>query len=296
MASPSVYIIALLACSAAASQEDVASLAQFAASISASGEETFSVQESFVEGSFGLVSDDAPTWCKNETQLTWLQRKDRMQQHNTLLWAKKMVKQMLEDNATVPEWMYNIVSADERKGKSRWAVQEAKRLKAEGKDTPQWMKDLVAEDARWANRWAACKYAELKAIGEEVPTWMVENGRQGILDAATEKAEELQGQIEELDAEKEQEAALVDARGDTTLASQRVLASDREFRTRTLSGQTHVLEQDLEDLDRAEGEMLNDGMAPASIRKLKQALRKARTAAHSVSEMLAMKMAKVQDE
>jgi hypothetical protein len=295
MASRWVYSIALLTCLAAAWQEE-ASLVQSAVSVSASGEETFSVQGSFVEGSFGLVSDEAPTWCKNDSQLTWLQRKERMQQHNTLLWAKKMVKQMLEDNSTVPEWMYKIVSEDEKKGKSRWAVQEAQRLKAEGKETPKWMEDLVAEDARWANRWAACKGAELRALGEAVPAWMVENGRKGVLDAASEKAEELQEQIEELDAEKEQEAALVDAQGNATLANQRMLARNREFHTRTLSQQTHALEQDLEDLDRAEGEMLNEGMAPASIRKLKQALRKARAAAHSVSKMLDLKMAKAQGE
>jgi len=284
-------MLALLACGTAAWQDvDEASLVQSAASVSASGEEGF-VHESFVEGSFGLLPDDAPTWCKNETQLTWSQRRERLQQHSTLLWAKRMVKQMAEENATVPEWMDKIVSDDEKKGKSRWAVLEAKRLKAEGKETPRWIEDLVAEDAKWANRWAACKSANLRALGEDVPTWMAENGRKGILDAAAEKAEDLQEQIEELAAEKVQEAALVDAQGDITLAGQRMLALQKEFRTRTLSQQAHVLEQDLEDLDRAEGEMLKEGMAPESIRKVKQALRKASSAAQMVTKMLDMKVA-----
>jgi len=235
---------------------------------------------SFMEGNFGLVTDDAPTWCKNDTQLTWTQRKERMQQHNTLQWAKKMVKTIQEaagPNTTIPEWMDKLVSDDEKRGKARWAVQESKRLKAEGKETPRWMEDLVAEDNKWANRWAACKAAQLKAAGEEAPAWMIENGRKGTMEAATEKVEELQEEIEELDSEKEQEVALVDAHGDLTLASQRMLALTKAVRTTTLSQQIQVLGDDLEELDRAEVEHRMNW---------KHTMRKAKYSAHLLTKML----------
>jgi hypothetical protein len=249
---------------------------------------------SFMEGNFGLVPDDAPTWCKNDTQLTWTQRKERMQQHSILLWAKKIVKTLQEaggDNVTIPEWMDKLVSDDEKRGKSRWAVQESKRLKAEGKETPQWMDDLVAEDTKWANRWAACKSAQLRAVGEEAPAWMVENARKGIMEAATEKAEELQEQIEELDSEKEEEVALVDAHGDAALARQRMLAMAKAVRTTTMSQQTQVLGDVLEELDHAEAEMKKEGMVSEVVRDVKHTMRKATNSAHMITKMLDRKMA-----
>jgi len=248
---------------------------------------------SFMEGNFGLVADDAPTWCKNDTQLTWAQRKERMEQHNTLLWAKKMVKTLQDaagENATIPEWMDKIVSDDDKKGKCRWAVQESKRLKAEGTETSQWMEDLVAEDAKWANRWAACKVAQLKAVDEEPPAWMVENGRRGVLEAATEKVEELQEEIEQMDLEREQEVALVDAHGDATLADQNMLAMTKAVRTTTLSQQSHVLEGALEELDHAEVEMKKEGMAPEIVHTVKHTMRKAKYSAHLLAKMLDRKM------
>merc|ERR1719442_135253 len=129
--------------------------------------------------------------------------------------------------------MDKIVSDDEKRGKAKWAVQESKRMKAEGKETPRWMDELVVEDAKWANRWAACKAAELREANEEVPQWMAENGRKGILEAATEKAAELQEEIDEMEEEKEQESALVDAQGDVETANKRMLARNREFSART---------------------------------------------------------------
>merc|ERR1719291_1172151 len=88
--------------------------------------------------------------------------------------------------------MDRLVSDDEKRGRTKWAVAESKRMKAEGKETPKWMDELVAEDAKWANRWAACKVASLQQANEEAPQWMIENGRKGIMDAASEKAAELQ--------------------------------------------------------------------------------------------------------
>mmetsp|Transcript_95708 Transcript_95708/g.252884 ORF Transcript_95708/g.252884 Transcript_95708/m.252884 type:complete len:301 (+) Transcript_95708:78-980(+) len=297
MASSRVCILALLACGTAAWQEvDEASLVQSAASVSASGEEAF-VHESFVEGSFGLLPDDAPTWCKNETELTWAQRKERMQQHSTLQWAKKMVKQLQSDaNATVPEWMGKLVAEDEKRGRMKWAVQESRRLRAEGKETPQWMEELVAEDAKWANRWAACKAAQLKAAGEEAPAWMVENGRKGTIEAAAEKAQELQEQIEELDSEKEQEVAIVDAHGDYSLASQRMTAISRALRTTTLSQQTHALGDAIEGLEHFEVQIQKEGKTPEVVREVRHTLRKATLSAHMITKLLDMKteMAKAQ--
>jgi len=249
------------------------------------GEEHFS----FVEGSFGPLPDSAPAWCKNETQLTWAQRKERMQQHQTLEWAKKMVKQMLEQNETVPEWMDKTVSDDERRGKTKWAVQESKRLKSEGKETLKWMDELVQEDAKWANRWAACKAAELKEANEEVPQWMVENGRKGTLEAATEKAAELQNEIDEMEEEKDKEEAIVAAQGDVQGAEQRMLAKRRGFAAKTVSSQFHVLETLLEELESAEGDMLKDGMSTASTHRYKQALRKAKTASELLNNLLERK-------
>jgi len=310
----SVYFIALLVGSDAAAVASLAgpqtSLLQFPEiHVPSPGQETSLLQStdgisiyghwSFMEGNFGLVADDAPTWCKNETQLTWTQRKERMQQHNTLQWAKKMVQTIQEaagPNATIPEWMDKLVSDDEKRGKARWSVQESKRMKAEGKETPRWMDDLVAEDNRWANRWAACKVAQLKAVNEEAPAWMVENGRKGVMEAATEKAEELQDDIEELDSEKEEEAALVDAHGDATLASQKMLALTKAARTTTLSQQIHVLGDMLEELNDAEVEYQialkkhDTSIVPNVIHDLKRTMRKAEDSAHLLSKMLDRKM------
>jgi len=247
MAFPSKCLAALLAGSAAAQPVTVfehisdttvePSLLQFTDNVSrreeasllqsADGMSTYG-HWSFMEGNFGLVADDAPTWCKNETELTWAQRKERMQQHSTLQWAKKMVKQLQSDaNATVPEWMGKLVAEDEKRGRMKWAVQESRRLRAEGKETPQWMEELVAEDAKWANRWAACKVAELEYSGEEPPEWMRENGRKGVFAAAAEKLAEIQEQLDELEALKEKEVALIQARGDIRLAERRMVKEHR---------------------------------------------------------------------
>merc|ERR1719440_1814090 len=120
--------------------------------------------------------------------------------------------------------MGKIVSNDEKRGKAKWAVQESKQLKSEGKETPKWMDELVVEDAKWASRWAACKAAELREANELVPQWMLENGRKGIFEAASEKAAELQEEIDEMEQEKDEESALVDAQGDVDVANQRMLA------------------------------------------------------------------------
>jgi hypothetical protein len=254
-----------------------------------SGDGLLFVESSFEEGSFGLLPESAPAWCKDETQLTWKQRKERMQQRLTLEWSKKMVKQMLEQNETVPEWMDKLVSEDEKRGKTKWAVAESKRLKAEGKETPKWMDELVEEDAKWANRWAACKVASLQQANEEAPQWMIENGRKGIMEAATEKAAELQEEIEEMEEEKDKDSAIVDAQGDVQVATQRMLARKREFSARSVSSQFRLLETALEELDAAEKEMLSEGAAKAPTHRFKHALRKAKSASEMLDKLLERK-------
>jgi len=288
MASRAMCFAALLAHCAAA-QQDFTLLLQSSASIV--GEQLLyaDLSGAFEEGSFGMLPEDAPSWCKNESQLSWRQRRERMQQHLTLEWSKKMVKQMLDQNETVPEWMDKMVSDDEQRGKTKWAVQESRRLKSEGKETPKWMEELVQEDSKWANRWAACKAAELKEAGEDVPGWMLENGRRGILDAAAEKVAELQEEIDEMDEERDHEAALVDANGDVQLANNRMLARKRDFSTRTVTSQFRALEQALDELDAAEAEMLDGHMENGPTRRFKRALRQAKSATQLLGKLLERK-------
>jgi len=265
----------------------LASLLAFAASVSGGGAvELYNLAGEF---SFGPMGVDAPEWCKNDTALTWKQRLERLEQHATLEWSKKAANRLIEKNETVPEWMDKLVSDDEKRGKTKWVAEEVKRLRAEGKEVPQWMADLEAEDLRWANRWAACKSAELREAGDDVPAWMVENARKGIMDAAQEKAKELQEQIDELEEEKEEETALVSADGDVTLASQKLLARSRKVSSMTLSQQTHVLEVDLEELDMAEGQLLPDSTESGGAKKVKQALWKARAASSLLRDILESK-------
>jgi len=280
--------LAALAAGGAAFQQDGTLLLQSGASLVGEQALWVDLESTFQEGSFGKLPQNAPTWCKEEDQLTWKQRKERMQQHLTLEWSKKMVKQMLEQNETVPEWMDKIVSDDEKRGKSKWAVQESKRMKAEGKEAPKWMDELVEEDTKWANRWAACKTAELKEANEEVPQWMLENGRKGILEAATEKAAELQEEIDEMEEEKDQDTALVDAKGDVQTANQSMLAKKREFSARSVSSQFRLVEGALEELEQAEREMLADG-SKGPTHRFKQAFRRAKSAADLLNKLLERK-------
>jgi len=289
MAFGKAVYLAALAAGRAAAQQDGTLLLQSSASLVGEQALWVDLEGSFEEGSFGHLPESAPTWCKEEAQLTWAQRKERMQQHLTLEWSKKMVKQALEQNQTVPEWMDKIVSDDEKRGKAKWAVAESKRLKAEGKETPKWMDEIVDEDAKWANRWAACKVAELQQANEEAPQWMIENGRKGILEAAAEKAAELQEEIDEMEEEKDKDEALVNAQGDVQTANERMLAKNREFKARTVSSQLRVLEGALEELDKAEAEVQSDGTAPGPKRKYKQALRKAEAASKMLTKLLERK-------
>jgi len=274
----------------------LACLAMFAASVP--GGSAVAVYDgsfgTFAEGAFGRLPSDAPSWCKAEADLTWKQRKERMEQHTTLEWAKKQAKRLHEENETVPEWMDKLVSDDEKRGKMKWAVGEVKRLKAEGKEVPQWMTDLEAESARWADRWAACKSAELRAAGEDVPLWMAENARKGIMEAAKEKAEELQEELDELEEQKAEETALVGAQGDVSLAGQRLLARNRKASSTTLAQQTHVLEVALEELDTAESKMhrgiaTDDATFVSDAHKTKEALWKAKAASTLLADILGKK-------
>jgi len=250
----------------------------------------------FAEGAFGPLPADAPAWCKAEADLTWKQRKERMEQHATLEWAKKQAKRLQEENETVPEWMDKLVADDEKRGKMKWAAAEGKRLRSEGQEVPQWMAELEAEDRKWANRWAACKSAELKAAGDEVPAWMAENARNGIMEAAKEKAEELQEQLDELEQEKDEETALVGAQGDVTVANQKLLAKSRKVDTTTVAHQTRVLEVALEVLDEAESKMhrgvaTSDAQFVSDAHKTKEALWKAKAASALLGDILDRKAA-----
>jgi len=287
MAAAVSRALALLAGCAAAQQD-----ATFLLQSSAASErlESLVVTDQAVTESFDLSSgllDPTPEWCKNDTQLTWKQRKERMQQHTTLQWCKKQYKELTEKNESVPSWMEKMVTEDENRGKMKWAVQEARRLKAEQKEVPTWMADLVAEDARWANRWAACKVAELRQAGEEAPAWMAENARQGVMEYASEKSQELQEQIEELDEEKDKETALVQAQGDPVEANKRLLARTKKAFARSTAQQFRLLQEALEELDQVETEF---GRTGGEAHKLKRAINRAKEASDLLNQMLAHKM------
>merc|ERR1719442_303786 len=113
----------------------------------------------------------------------------------------------------------------------KWAAKEAKRLKHEKKGVPEWMAALEEEDDKWANRWAACKVSELEFAGTDPPEWMRENGRKAVYASAMGKLAEIQEQIDELEAMKEKEVALVQARGDIRLAEKRQLLAHRPTAT-----------------------------------------------------------------
>merc|ERR1719382_2403590 len=121
MALTAMYFATLLAGGASAQQDSTFLLQSGVSKIKGSGMFWNQFGSTFVEGSFGIMPENAPTWCKDEAQLTWKQRKERMEQHLTLEWAKKMVKQMLDQNETVPVWMDKLVSDDEQRGKTKCA-------------------------------------------------------------------------------------------------------------------------------------------------------------------------------
>merc|ERR1740121_3388245 len=150
-----------------------------------------------------------------------------------------------------------------------------------------WMAELVAEGARWANRWAACKVAELKQAGEEAPAWMAENARQGVLEYASEKSQELQEEIEELDEEKQKEQALVQSQGDPVEANRRLLARTKKTFARSTAQQFRVLQEALEELDQVETEF---GRTGGEAHKLKRAINRAKEASDMLNQMLAHKM------
>jgi hypothetical protein len=242
--------------------------------------------------SFSLsLKEDAPEWCKNETELTWKQRKERMQQHATLQWAKKQAKSLRDENKTMPEWMEKIVTDDENRGKLKWAVSESKRLKAEGKEVPEWMRELVKEDERWGNRWAACKAHELKTLQEEVPAWMLDNARKGIMEYAEEKAAEISEQIVEVEEEKEKDDAIVQANGDIEAANHQLLYRAKQNKHMTTASQLNVLEAAMDRFNEAEEEAETGKI---KFRQLKQIGTKAQKATATLSALLERKLAAVQ--
>jgi len=237
------------------------------------------------------MGEEAPEWCKNDTELTWQQRKERMQQHTTLQWAKRQVTKLRDENETIPEWMDRIVTDDENRGKLRWGVSESKRLKAEGHETPEWMVELVKEDERWANRWAACKCHELKALNLEVPQWMLDNGRKGIMEYASEKAAEIQERIRDVEVQIERDNAVVEANGDIEEANHRLLWKARQAVRMTCASQLNVLENAMDRFHKAE-ESAKEGAIkfPA----LRQAGTRALEATSRMGMLLEQKLAMVQ--
>jgi len=131
--------------------------------------------------------------------------------------------------------------------------------------------------------------AELREANEEVPQWMLENGRKGVLEAATEKAAELQEEIDEMEEEKDQESALVDAHGDVEVANQRMLAKKKEFSARSVTSQFRLLEGALEELEQAESEMLHGDAGKGPTRRFRQALRRAKGASDLLNQLLERK-------
>jgi len=289
-AATSRALALLLAGSAVALQQDATLLLQSSAASLERRSESLVVTDQAVTESFDLsplhgprMLDPTPEWCKNETELSWKQRKERMQQHATLQWCKKQYRELTEKNESVPQWMEKMVTEDENRGRMKWAVQEAKRLRAEQKEVPQWMADMVAEEARWANRWAACKVAELRQSGDEVPAWMEQNARQGLVEFATEKAQELQDEIDELEEEKEKETALVRAQGDSVEATRRLLARTKKTVARSAEQQLRVVQEALEELDQAE-------TAGGDAHRLKRAIIHAKEATDMLEHMLGRKV------
>merc|ERR1740121_2291196 len=123
--------------------------AEFVAGVELAGGADFIATHQTVVATFdGEVMSGAPEWCKNTSELTWKQRKERMQQHATLEWCKGQVKKLREENESIPDWMGKIVGDDQKNGKMKWASAEAKRLIAEEKEVPAWMQDLMNENAR----------------------------------------------------------------------------------------------------------------------------------------------------
>lgn len=193
-----------------------------------------------------------PEWCKSETELTWAEKKARAAKEAKLQWAKKEVKELRAKNVTIPEWLGDIVAEDERNGQMKWAVLEAKNLKENGKEVPDWMAKLVKENERQTKRWAACTVAEMRRKGEDVPEWMAESGRQGILEAAAAKAQELQKQIDELTAQRDEESSKVDAGGDAKLATNLAMGRTLANRRMNLEQQGLVVDKTLHALKHSE--------------------------------------------
>jgi len=258
--------------------------AEFVAGVELAGGANFIATHQTVVATFdGEEMSGAPEWCKNTSELTWKQRKERMQQHATLEWCKGQVKKLREENESIPDWMEKIVGDDQKNGKMRWSSAEAKRMLAEGKEVPAWMQDLVKENDKWSNRWAACKAAELETDGEEVPAWMTENGRKGIMEYSSEKEANLEEEMEDLNEELSEEQSIVQADGNITKASEKRLATLKRAYRITPRQQLQELQALLADVDQSEQALQQDDSSPSL---LKGALAQARRATSMMEEIL----------
>mmetsp|Transcript_97399 Transcript_97399/g.257155 ORF Transcript_97399/g.257155 Transcript_97399/m.257155 type:complete len:142 (+) Transcript_97399:3-428(+) len=114
---------------------------------------------------------------------------------------------------------------------------------------------------------------------------MAENGRKGILEYAAEKQKDLEEQIDELEDEMEEEEALVQADGNTTLAEEKRLAMEKAVYRKSPHQQLEALQAALAGVDESE-DAWKEG-TDASPKQLKHALKKAQHASIMMEKILA---------
>merc|ERR1719262_1032621 len=85
-----------------------------------SGSRQYIGMDHTVVSTYDTFGEDAPEWCRNETNLTWSQRKQRMQQHATLEWAKQEAKKLAATNQSMPGWMDKMITDEANRGRLKW--------------------------------------------------------------------------------------------------------------------------------------------------------------------------------
>jgi hypothetical protein len=236
----------------------------------------------------GVTAPDAPEWCKSSAELTVEQRKEQAAAEAKAAWAKKEASSLIAKNEPVPTWLAETVAKDEKRNATNWAVRQAMLLKEAELEVPDWLKEKVEESEKGANRWAACKAAELKKAGEEVPQWMADNARKGVMQAANEKIEDLQEEINELEGLQEVEAAKVEAGGDIEVAKVKALAATKSSARLTVDSQGKAVSQAMLTLTEARDERIAGDTA-----KWTSALMEAKGAARRLLKILDLELAKV---
>jgi len=231
---------------------------------------------------------DAPEWCKSSAELTVEQRKERATTEAKQAWAKKEAASLIAKNDPVPSWLADAVAKDERRNATNWAVRSAMLLKEAELEVPDWLKEKVEEAEKGANQWAACKAAELRKAGEEVPQWMADSARRGIVQAANEKIQDLQDEINELEGLQEDEAATVEAGGDLEVAKVKALAATKASAKLTVDSQGQAVSQAMLKIAAARGDKMAGDVASWT-----SALMEAKGAAKRLLKVLDLELAKV---